>query len=67
MHLQYTCLGFLYSHQATEDEKMSEKEYDIPRVGLPRLIAYRPEPKQIAQKVPLTSASVSIISHSAGK
>ncbi|GAA6228748.1 glutamate-rich protein 6-like isoform X1 [Lates japonicus] len=44
----------LLQAEETEDEKMSEKEHDIPCVGLPRLIAYKPEPKQIpcVQKVP---------------
>ncbi|XP_071331279.1 uncharacterized protein [Trachinotus anak] len=32
--------------EETKDEKIPEKEYEIPHVGLPRLIAYKPEPKQ---------------------
>ncbi|XP_071331269.1 glutamate-rich protein 6-like isoform X2 [Trachinotus anak] len=40
--------------EETKDEKIPEKEYEIPHVGLPRLIAYKPEPKQSPcdQKVP---------------
>ncbi|KAI9530257.1 hypothetical protein NQZ68_004274 [Dissostichus eleginoides] len=34
------------SSEEPGDEKMAEIEHNIPSVGLPRLIAYKPEPKQ---------------------
>ncbi|XP_045909073.1 uncharacterized protein LOC123973257 isoform X3 [Micropterus dolomieu] len=34
------------SSEESEDEKMLKKEYDTPCVGPPRLIAFKPEPKQ---------------------
>ena len=51
-----TNLVFFYSHQEPEDENT---EHEVPCVGLPRLIAYRPEPKQAprVEKVPSTGLS----------
>lgn len=42
---------------------MAEKKHTIPRVSLPRLIAYRPEPKQTPcdQKVPSIYCSISLL------
>ncbi|KAM8854908.1 uncharacterized protein AB9W97_020051 isoform 3-T5 [Spinachia spinachia] len=36
-----------FSHLSEEPRDAATGEYDIPRVGPPRLIAYRPEPKRL--------------------
>lgn len=41
-----TSIVLIYSHQESEDESMPEKGDDIARVGPPRLIAYKPEPRK---------------------
>lgn len=55
-----TSLG-LYSPQDTEDEKMPQKEHDIPRVGPPRLIAHKPEPRQTPRVEKVTYSRISIL------
>lgn len=58
----------VYSHQEAQDEKLPEKEHDIPCEGLPRLLAHKPEPKQTPTVVKVLSTySCIYIAHSAWK